>query len=115
MCRSEAETNTRISDRTVIPTERSERRNLQFQFASWSASGLRPPLTTAERNDKWNVVLSGNNLTNSKFKLHSNYGNQDFSMNAGQDWITANLSVIFKFGNYKQKNIKNVDTLRMGY
>ena len=52
MCRSKAETNTRISCRIVIPTERSERRNLQFQFASWSASGLRPPLTTAERNDK---------------------------------------------------------------
>ena len=33
MCRSEAETNTRISDRTVIPTERSEWRNLQFQHA----------------------------------------------------------------------------------
>ena len=74
MCRSEAETNTRISDRTVIPTERSEWRNLQFQYdgrmrtaiptersewrnlqfqyVRWSDSGLRPPLTTTERNDK---------------------------------------------------------------
>ena len=66
-------------------------------------------------DDKWNVILSGNNLTNSKFKLHSKYKNQDISMNVGQDWITANLSIIFKFGNYKRKNIKEVDTSRMGY
>ncbi len=76
---------------------------------------LNASLRWTSADDKWNVVLSGNNLTNSKFKLHSNYGNQDFSMNVGQDWITANLSVIFKFGNYKQKNIKNIDTSRMGY
>lgn len=76
---------------------------------------LNASLRWASADDKWNVVFSGNNLTNSKFKLHSNYGNQDFSMNVGQDWITANLSVIFKFGNYKHKEIKKVDTSRMGY
>ncbi|WP_347023212.1 outer membrane beta-barrel protein [Bacteroides eggerthii] len=76
---------------------------------------LNATLRWASADDKWNVVLSENNLTNSKFKLHSSYGNQDFSMNVGQDWTTANLSVIFKFGNYKRKNIKQVDTSRMGY
>jgi hypothetical protein len=76
---------------------------------------LNASLRWASADDKWNVVLSGNNLTNSRFKLHSNYENQDFSMNVSQDWITANLSVIFKFGNYKRKNIKEVDTSRMGY
>ena len=76
---------------------------------------LNASLRWASADDKWNVVLSGNNLTNSRFKLHSNYENQDFPMNVSQDWITANLSVIFKFGNYKRKNIKEVDTSRMGY
>lgn len=76
---------------------------------------LNASLRWASADDKWNVVFSGNNLTNSKSKLHSNCGNQDFSMNVGQDWITANLSVIFKFGNYKRKEIKQVDTSRMGY
>ena len=75
---------------------------------------LNASLRWASADDKWNVVLSWNNLTNSRFKLHSNYENQDFSMNVSQDWITANLSVIFKFGNYKRKNIKEVDTSRYG-
>lgn len=76
---------------------------------------LNASLRWASADDKWGIVLSGNNLTNSKFRLHSTQGNQDFSMNVCQDWITANLSVIFKFGNYKSKSIKQVDTSRMGY
>lgn len=76
---------------------------------------LNASLRWTSNNDKWNVVLSGNNLTNSRFKTQSKYGNQDFSMNVCQDWVTANLSIIFKFGNYKRKNIKEVDTSRMGY
>lgn len=76
---------------------------------------LNASLRWTSNNDKWNVVLSGNNLTNSRFKTQSKYGNQDFSMNVCQDWVTANLSIIFKFGNYKLKNIKEVDTSRMGY
>ncbi len=76
---------------------------------------LNASLRWASKDDHWNVVLSGNNLTNSQYKVHSKYGNQDFSMNVGQDWVTAKLSVIFKFGNYKRKSIKDVDTSRMGY
>lgn len=76
---------------------------------------LNASLRWTSANDKWNIVLSGQNLTNSHFKLQSKYGNQDFSMNVCQDWITTELSVIFKFGNYKRKNINKVDTSRMGY
>lgn len=76
---------------------------------------LNATLRWASADKKWNVVLSGNNLSNSKFKVHSKLGNQDFSMNVCQNWITANLSIIFKFGNYKRKRIKEVDTSRMGY
>lgn len=76
---------------------------------------LNASLRWTSATDKWNIVLSGQNLTNSHFKLQSKYGNQDFSMNVCQDWITTELSVIFKFGNYKRKNINEVDTSRMGY
>ncbi len=76
---------------------------------------LNASLRWTSADDKWNLVLSGNNLTNSPFKTRSKYGNQDFSMTVNQDWTTANLSVIFKFGNYNRKNRKDVDTSRMGY
>lgn len=76
---------------------------------------LNASLRWASADDKWNIILSGNNLTNSSFRLLSKYGNQDFYMKVRQNWITAQLSVIFKFGNYKRKNIKEVDTSRMGY
>ncbi len=76
---------------------------------------LNASLRWASADDKWNVVLSGSNITNSYYKVHSRYGNQDFAMRVNQDWITANLSVIFKFGNYKKRSAKEVDTSRMGY
>lgn len=76
---------------------------------------LNASLRWASANNKWNVILSGNNLTNSHFKTQSKYGNQDFSMNVCQNWITAEFSVIFKFGNYKRRNIREVDISRMGY
>lgn len=76
---------------------------------------LNASLRWASTNNKWNIVLSGDNLTNSHFKIHSMYGNQDFSMKVCQNWVSATLSLIYKFGNYKRKNIKQVDTSRMGY
>lgn len=76
---------------------------------------LNASLRWTSDNDKWNIVLTGKNLTNSCFKVHSGYGNQDFSMNVCQNWVNASLSVIYKFGNYKQKRTKEVDTSRMGY
>ena len=44
---------------------------------------------------------------------HSGYGNQDFGLRVVQDWTTLALSVIYKFGNYKAKTKKEVDTSRM--
>lgn len=72
-------------------------------------------LRWASANGKWNVVASGKNLTNRHFNTRSVYGNQHFALIACQDWINTSLSVIYKFGNYKQKNTKEVDTSRMGY
>lgn len=72
-------------------------------------------LRWASANDKWNVTLAGNNLTNYYFNTRSVYGNQNFGMKVNQNWIDASLSISYKFGNYKQKKTKEVDTSRMGH
>lgn len=64
-------------------------------------------------NGKWNIILKGNNLLNSKINTTSTYRNQDFRMKVAQNWVTGTLSVIYKFGGYKEKKVKEVDTSRM--
>ncbi len=64
-------------------------------------------------NGVWNVILSGHNLTNRKYNTSSNFGNQNFNMKVRQDWTTAAFTVIHKFGNYKEKQRKEVDTSRL--
>lgn len=66
-------------------------------------------------NGKWNIILKGNNLLNSKINTTSTYRNQDFRMKVAQNWVTGTLSVIYKFGGYKEKQVKEVDTSRMGH
>lgn len=67
----------------------------------------------ASANGKWNAVLSGNNLTNRRFVSHSGYANQDFGLRVALDWTTCALSIIYKFGNYKATEKREVDTSRM--
>ncbi len=70
-------------------------------------------LRWTSRNGAWSVVASGYNLTNRKFNLASTYDNQNFKMKTCQDWVTGALTVIYKFGNYKEKRYKAIDTSRL--
>ncbi len=36
-------------------------------------------------------------------------------MKVANDWVAATFSVTYKFGEYKEKDIKTVDTSRMGH
>ena len=36
-------------------------------------------------------------------------------MKLNYNWASFNFAVIYKFGGYKEKNIKSVDTSRMGH
>lgn len=76
---------------------------------------LNAELRWASQDGKWNVSLQGSNLSNNRFKTRSVQGNQDFHMNTAPNWISGTLSVSYKFGNYKEKNVKAVDTSRMGH
>ncbi len=80
-----------------------------------SMFSLNASLRWASKTDKWNVTLSGNNLTNRHFETVSTWRNQDFRMKVCQDWVNVQLAATYKFGNYKEKKVKKADTSRMGY
>ena len=40
---------------------------------------------------------------------------QDYRMKINYNWASFSFAVIYKFGGYKEKNIKSVDTSRMGH
>ena len=101
-------TNVRFS---VSPTFQS--RAIQGVYDINGMFSLNASMRWASANGKWNAVLSGYNLTNRRMVTHSGYGNQDFGLRVVQDWTTLALSVIYKFGNYKAKTKKEVDTSRM--
>ncbi len=59
--------------------------------------------------------LNGSNIFNNKIDMHSVQGNQDCRMKIANKWVAATLSVTYKFGGYKEKAVKEVDTSRMGH
>lgn len=64
---------------------------------------------------KWGVRLNGSNIFNNKYDTRSLQGNQDYRMKINYNWASVTFAVIYKFGGYKEKSIKKVDTSRMGH
>lgn len=63
----------------------------------------------------WVLRADGYNLTNTKMVTESKYANQNYRMDLHQSWIRGSLTVIYKFGGYKERQTKAVDTSRMGH
>ncbi len=76
---------------------------------------LNSSLRWASKDTKWNLTLAGNNLTNRRFRSTSTWRGQHFGMEVCQDWISAALTATYRFGNYKEKKTKPVNTSRMGF
>ncbi len=76
---------------------------------------LNASLRWMSRSRKWNLALEGNNLTNRHFQTVSTWKNQNFGMRVCQDWVNVSLKATYKFGDYKERKVKTVDTSRMGY
>ena len=76
---------------------------------------LNADLRWASANDKWNLRINGSNIFNHQFDTRSVQGNQDYRMKVGQRWASVTITVIYKFGGYKEKKVKDVDTSRMGH
>ena len=72
-------------------------------------------LQWSSHDGKWGVRLNGSNIFNNRFDTRSVQGNQDFRMKVNNSWASATLGVIYKFGGYKEKAVKEVDTSRMGH
>ena len=72
-------------------------------------------LQWSSHDGKWGLRLNGSNIFNNQFDTRSVQGNQDYRMKVNYNWASFNFAVIYKFGGYKEKNIKSVDTSRMGH
>ncbi len=72
-------------------------------------------LQWSSHNGKWGVRLNGSNIFNNQFDTRSVQGNQDYRMKVNYNWASFTFAVIYKFGGYKEKTVKEVDTSRMGH
>ena len=72
-------------------------------------------LQWTSHDGKWGLRINGNNIFNNKYDTRSVQGNQDYRMNINYSWASVTFAVIYKFGGYKEKNVKAVDTSRMGH
>ena len=69
----------------------------------------------SSHDGRWSAQLKGSNIFNNKIDTRSVQGNQDYRMKVANNWVAATLSVTYKFGGYKEKEVKAVDTSRMGH
>ena len=72
-------------------------------------------LQWSSHDGKWDVRLNGSNIFNNRFDTRSVQGNQDYRMKINYNWASVTFAVIYKFGGYKEKTVKEVDTSRMGH
>ena len=72
-------------------------------------------LQWSSHDGKWGLRLNGNNIFNNRFDTRSVQGNQDYRMKINYNWASVTFAVIYKFGGYKEKTVKAVDTSRMGH
>ena len=72
-------------------------------------------LQWSSHDGRWGLRLNGNNIFNNQFDTRSVQGNQDYRMKVNYNWASFTFAVIYKFGGYKEKTVKEVDTSRMGH
>lgn len=72
-------------------------------------------LQWSSHDGRWGLRLNGNNIFNNKYDTRSVQGNQDYRMKINYNWASVTFAVIYKFGGYKEKTVKEVDTSRMGH
>ena len=72
-------------------------------------------LQWSSHDGKWGLRLNGDNIFNNFFDTRSVQGNQDYRMKINFNWSTVTFTVVYKFGGYKEKKVKEVDTSRMGH
>ena len=72
-------------------------------------------LQWSSHDGRWGLRINGNNIFNNKYDTRSVQGNQDYRMKINYSWASVTFAVVYKFGGYKEKTVKEVDTSRMGH
>ena len=76
---------------------------------------LNATLRYTSKNGKWSLVGKGENLLNAYISTSSTIANQDYSMRVWMPYTNYSLTAVYRIGNFKEKQKKQVDTSRMGY
>ena len=106
----------------------SQRHNIQFIlnpfFQTKAIQGvydidpflqLNATLRYTSKNGKWSLVAKGENILNTHLSTSSTIANQDYTMRVWRPYTNYSLTAIYRIGNFKEKQKKQVDTSRMGY
>ena len=106
----------------------SQRHNIQFIlnpfFQTKSIQGLydidpflrlNATLRYTTKNGKWSLVAKGENILNAYISTSSTIAHQDYTMRVWMPYTNYSLTAIYRIGNFKEKQKKQVDTSRMGY
>ena len=106
----------------------SQRHNIQFIlnpfFQTKAIQGvydidpflrLNATLRYTSKNGKWSLVAKGENILNSRISTRSTIANQDYAMRVWMPYTNYSLTAVYRIGNFKEKQKKQVDTSRMGY
>ena len=76
---------------------------------------LNATLRYTSKNGKWSLVAKGENILNSRISTRSTIANQDYAMRVWMPYTNYSLTAVYRIGNFKEKQKKQVDTSRMGY
>jgi hypothetical protein len=106
----------------------SQRHNIQFIlnpfFQTKAIQGvydidpflqLNATLRYTSKNGKWSLVAKSENILNTHLSTSSTIANQDYTMRVWRPYTNYSLTAIYRIGNFKEKQKKQVDTSRMGY
>ncbi len=76
---------------------------------------LNATLRYTSKNGKWSLVAKGENILNAHMSTSSTIANQDYAMRVWRPYTNYSFTAIYRIGNFKEKQKKEVDTSRMGY
>ena len=76
---------------------------------------LHATLRYTSKNGKWSLVAKGENILNAHISTSSTIANQDYSMRVWMPYTNYTFTAVYRIGNFKEKQKKEVDTSRMGY
>ena len=76
---------------------------------------LNATLRYTTKDGKWSLVAKGENILNGHISTSSTIANQDYTMRVWMPYASYSLTAVYRIGNFKEKQKKQVDTSRMGY